>query len=126
MQHANEVAAGQRFEFGANWLRFLEMLNDERIAQAEQSLCDMLGVSDLLGKSFLDVGSGSGLFSLAARQLGATVHSFDYDPQSVACTQELKRWYFRVPLACGAFPPSENRVQCPHCRVVISIRSLTG
>jgi len=26
--------------------------------------------------------------------LGARVHSFDYDPQSVACTAELKRRYF--------------------------------
>jgi 2-polyprenyl-6-hydroxyphenyl methylase/3-demethylubiquinone-9 3-methyltransferase len=47
-----------------------------------------------MGKSFLDVGSGSGLFSLAARRLGARVHSFDFDPQSVACTSELKRRYF--------------------------------
>src|SRR6266699_7077195 len=92
--HATEVSRGQRFEFGANWARFLEALNDERIAQAEQSLRDMLGMSDLLGKSFLDIGSGSGLFSLAARRLGATVHAFDYDPQSVACTTELKRRYF--------------------------------
>jgi len=46
------------------------------------------------GKTFLDAGSGSGLFSLAARRLGATVHSFDYDPQSVACTAELRRRYF--------------------------------
>ena len=40
------------------------------------------------------MGSGSGLFSLAARRLGAHVHSFDYDPQSVACTAELKRRFF--------------------------------
>jgi O-antigen/teichoic acid export membrane protein len=44
--------------------------------------------------SFLDIGSGSGLFSLAARRLGARVRSFDYDPQSVACTAELRRRYF--------------------------------
>jgi 2-polyprenyl-6-hydroxyphenyl methylase/3-demethylubiquinone-9 3-methyltransferase len=44
--------------------------------------------------SFLDIGCGSGLFSLAARRLGARVHSFDYDPQSVACAQELRRRYF--------------------------------
>ena len=30
----------------------------------------------------LDIGSGSGLFSLAARRLGARVHSFDYDTDS--------------------------------------------
>ena len=93
MQHAHEIAEGQRFAFGANWMRFLEVLNDERIAQAEKSLRNMLCVSDLSGKSFLDVGSGSGLFSLAARRLDAAVHSFDYDPQSVACTRELKRRY---------------------------------
>jgi 2-polyprenyl-3-methyl-5-hydroxy-6-metoxy-1,4-benzoquinol methylase len=83
-----------RFEFGKNWSRFLKMLNDERIAEAEKSLKWMLEVNDLKGKSFLDIGSGSGLFSLAARRLGARVHSFDYDPYSVACTAELKRRYF--------------------------------
>ena len=41
----------------------------------------------------LDIGSGSGLYSLAARRLGAKVHSFDYDPQSVSCTSELKRYF---------------------------------
>jgi 2-polyprenyl-6-hydroxyphenyl methylase/3-demethylubiquinone-9 3-methyltransferase len=46
------------------------------------------------GKTFLDIGSGSGLFSLAARRLGARVHSFDFDSQSVACTAELRRRYF--------------------------------
>lgn len=92
--HANEVDKGERFEFGANWAQFLNVLNDERIELAEQSLRTMLGVTDLEGKRFLDVGSGSGLFSLVARRLGATVHSFDYDPQSVACTSELKRRYF--------------------------------
>lgn len=83
-----------RFQFGENWRRFLSVLNDERIAEAERSLREMLGVVDLEGKSFLDIGSGSGLFSLAARRLGARVYSFDYDTESVACTQELKHRYF--------------------------------
>ena len=94
-QHAAEVARGERFEFGKNWARFLTVLDDERIAQAEQSLRTMLGVETLEGRRFLDIGSGSGLFSLAARRLGATVHSFDYDPHSVACTRELKARYYR-------------------------------
>lgn len=80
----------QRFEFGANWSRFLETVNEDRIAAAVQSLQRWLGES-LAGKSFLDVGSGSGLFSLAAHRLGARVRSFDYDPQSVACTSEMRR-----------------------------------
>ena len=92
--HAIEVQQGERFGFGANWTRFLSVLNDERIEEAKSSLKRMLNVESLDGKTFLDVGSGSGLFSLAARLLGARVYSFDYDPQSVACTAELKRRYF--------------------------------
>jgi 2-polyprenyl-6-hydroxyphenyl methylase/3-demethylubiquinone-9 3-methyltransferase len=54
----------------------------------------MLQAERLDGLRFLDIGSGSGLSSLAARRLGARVHSFDYDPQSVACTGELRRRFF--------------------------------
>ncbi len=89
-----EIRAGNRFAFGDNWSRFLQVLDEGRIRQAEQSLCHSLKVKDLQGKRFLDVGSGSGLFSLAARRLGAVVHSFDYDVQSVACTMQLKELYF--------------------------------
>ncbi len=90
-----QVRRGQRFRFGANWRRFLKVLDDERIAEAEKSLREFLQLNRLDGRTFLDIGSGSGLFSLAARRLGATVHAFDYDPESVACTQELKERYFR-------------------------------
>jgi 2-polyprenyl-6-hydroxyphenyl methylase/3-demethylubiquinone-9 3-methyltransferase len=92
--HSAEVASGERFEFGKNWSRFLALLDESRISKAEASLKTMLEVADLSGKSFLDVGSGSGLFSLAARRLGARVHSFDFDPMSVACTKELRRRFF--------------------------------
>ena len=85
---------GQRFEFGKNWAWFLQTLNDDKIADAVASLRDMLGTDSLANKTFLDIGSGSGLFSLAARKLGARVFSFDYDPNSVGCTQELRQRYF--------------------------------
>jgi 2-polyprenyl-6-hydroxyphenyl methylase/3-demethylubiquinone-9 3-methyltransferase len=68
--------------------------DEERIEEAEKSLKTMLGVTDLVGKRFLDIGCGSGLFSLAARRLGARVRSFDHDLQSLAHTQEVKRRYF--------------------------------
>ena len=46
------------------------------------------------GYRLSNVGSGSGLFSLAAAALGASpIHSFDYDPESVECTRELKRQF---------------------------------
>ena len=89
-----EVRGGERFQFGKNWTRFLSNLTVVQIKLAESSLRDFLQVERLDGKSFLDIGSGSGLFSLAARRLGARVYSFDYDPQSVACTMELRRRYF--------------------------------
>jgi 2-polyprenyl-6-hydroxyphenyl methylase/3-demethylubiquinone-9 3-methyltransferase len=92
-RHADEVARGERFEFGKNWTRFLAVVDDERIEQATESLSEMLRRRRLDGIAFLDIGSGSGLFSLAARRLGAEVLSFDYDPHSVACTREMKARY---------------------------------
>ena len=71
-----EIKSGERFKFGKNWKSFLKKLNKERIVHAENSLKIMLGVKNLVGKTFVDVGSGSGLFSLAAKNLGASVISF--------------------------------------------------
>jgi SAM-dependent methyltransferase len=89
-----EFESDRRFAFGANWERFLRVLSEERIAEAERSLKAMLGVERLDGRSLLDVGCGSGLFSLAARRLGGRVRSFDYDPKSVGCAQALRARYF--------------------------------
>ena len=83
-----------RFPFGENWTDFLNVLSDEHIIEAENALAAFLNQPELSGKRFLDIGSGSGLHSLAARKMGAEVFSFDYDPQSFACTNELKRRYF--------------------------------
>ncbi|NLO92145.1 MAG: class I SAM-dependent methyltransferase [Elusimicrobia bacterium] len=82
-----------RFSFGKNWRDYLRSLNTHKIEQAENSLRAMLRVRNLEGKTFLDAGSGSGLFSLAARRLGAKVTSFDYDAVSVECTESLKQAY---------------------------------
>src|SRR5262249_10592252 len=74
---------------------FLGVLTEARIQEAERSLKEMLGAERVAGAAFLDAGSGSGLFSLAAMRLGARrVHSFDFDPDSVACARELRRRYF--------------------------------
>lgn len=95
MQHQEEIKSGARYEFGANWARFIRHLTDARIHSATTSLQKSLG--DISGKTFLDAGSGSGLFSLAAHQLGATVTSFDYDPKSVATTNYLHEKYVLSP-----------------------------
>jgi 2-polyprenyl-6-hydroxyphenyl methylase/3-demethylubiquinone-9 3-methyltransferase len=79
-----------RFEFGKNWKNYSRVIDEEKISRAIQSLQEFLGAEDLKGKSFLDIGSGSGLFSLAAARLGARVHSFDYDKNAVECTAKTK------------------------------------
>jgi 2-polyprenyl-6-hydroxyphenyl methylase/3-demethylubiquinone-9 3-methyltransferase len=84
----------ERFGFGANWLQFLEVVDDQRIRESVQQLATMLGVETLAGHSFLDVGCGSGLSSLAAVRLNAKrVVSFDYDPESVSATAALRGQY---------------------------------
>jgi len=82
-----------RFGFGKNWQKFLNLLNDHRIEQAQASLLEFWP-KEVERPAFLDAGSGSGTFSLAARKLGARVVSFDFDPNSVACTQQLRKQFF--------------------------------
>jgi 2-polyprenyl-6-hydroxyphenyl methylase/3-demethylubiquinone-9 3-methyltransferase len=82
-----EIDPRERFAFGKNWSSFIRHLTPERINSARESMEDLLDVKELTGLSFLDAGSGSGLFSLVANQLGAKVTSFDYDTDSVHCTE---------------------------------------
>lgn len=82
-----------RFKFGENWQRFAARLQDGQIAEAQESLSRLLGRKDFDGLSFLDIGCGSGLFSLAARKMGAWVRSFDFDSDSVSCAQALRELY---------------------------------
>lgn len=91
-----EISEGKRFQFGKNWSNFLKTLNGSRIEIAKESLKERFEgqFSDFKNKSFLDVGSGSGLFSLSAYLLGANVYSFDYDTDSVNCTKFLKEQFF--------------------------------
>lgn len=91
--HTAEVESGSRYRFGENCPRSVDSIDEGCLRMAEHSLVQMLDCADLAGKAFLYVGSGSGLFSLAARRLGALVFSFDRDPQSIACTAELWRRY---------------------------------
>ena len=55
VEHASAVAAGEQFECGENWRRFLRRLNAERIAWAERSLANLLELERLDGKTFLAV-----------------------------------------------------------------------
>jgi SAM-dependent methyltransferase len=85
-----EIAEGSRFAFGANWESFAGLVDEARIDSARQSMSKALGITDLADRRFVDVGCGSGLFSLAAHRLGATVHSFDFDSDSVQAATSLR------------------------------------
>lgn len=85
----------ERFAFGRNWQDYLAKgFSLERLAAARKTLADAVGELD--GKTFLDVGSGSGLHAIAAESLGARVTAFDYDPGSVAATASLAQGRFPV------------------------------
>lgn len=85
-----ETPVDTRFSFGKNWTNFLAQIAPSQIDFATECLAEKVG--DLTGKTFLDIGCGSGIHSLAALRLGADrVHSFDYDADSVAATKETQR-----------------------------------
>ena len=92
MNWQSEIAKGLRFKFGENWQDFSNNLSDSMIKDA--ILCTKKSLNDagveIRGKTVIDIGCGSGLFSLAALDLGAKfITSFDYDPSSVECTRKL-------------------------------------
>lgn len=81
----------RRFAFGKNWQRYARHLGTDEISSAMQSLSVAVDALDTSGSTFLDIGSGSGLFSRAAYELGfRRIVSFDYDNDSVAATRALK------------------------------------
>ncbi|MDN5869957.1 MAG: class I SAM-dependent methyltransferase [Nitrococcus sp.] len=85
------------FEFGHNWLSFIDFISEKRITAAVYSLEHLFHNSELQNKRFLDIGCGSGLSMLAAIKLGAReVVGVDIDEDSVeASTNCLGRF------ACG-------------------------
>jgi 2-polyprenyl-6-hydroxyphenyl methylase/3-demethylubiquinone-9 3-methyltransferase len=84
----------RRFEFGKNWERYIRKnLSQERVDISKRKMLDFLGRRNLDGLSFLDIGCGSGLHSMAAWQAGArAIRSFDYDSDSVAATRYVQSW----------------------------------
>jgi len=82
----------ERYEFGKNWQSFIQTsFSAERRDIAKQRLLEFVKRQDLQNLSFLDIGSGSGLHSLAAFDAGALrIHSFDFDELSVRSTGQLK------------------------------------
>lgn len=82
------------FSFGRNWKRFIEYIaNEEILLNAQNSLVRFLGEDfDFSDKVFIDIGCGSGIFSIAALRLGCfKVISVDIDEQSIEATTIAKQ-----------------------------------
>lgn len=78
------------FSFGENWQDYLKAISKEDIDKAKLDIEEWLGQDYVVGKTILDIGSGSGVHSLAFHMLGGkTVHSFDYDKNSVSATKAM-------------------------------------
>ena len=88
--------AGTHFQFGENWAEYSQSISDSDIVMSEVALKRLLGLNTLDGKSFLDIGCGSGIHALAALRLGARkVRAIDIDQTSVACARDVigNRWH---------------------------------
>jgi 2-polyprenyl-6-hydroxyphenyl methylase/3-demethylubiquinone-9 3-methyltransferase len=90
-----EYKQKNRFSFGKNWQSFSPNIDGERIAVAKSSLASFLGgENSISNKTFVDIGCGSGLSSLAAFLLGAKqIISVDVDEYSISCTKDLRKKY---------------------------------
>ena len=80
------------FNFGSNWEKYSEnKVTEETIKQASESIHRLCG--DIAGKTFLDIGCGSGVFSIAASDMGATkVIGFDISKECIdVSNKNLKR-----------------------------------
>src|SRR3989344_8051257 len=81
-----------KFEFGKNWHKFLSnSFSVEALKASKNRLSEFLAPISLENKTFVDFGSGSGLHSLSALELGASkVVSIDADFEAVRCAESLR------------------------------------
>ena len=82
--------ASSHFGFGENWKSYVALVDEAKISEAVAGLKRLIAEEDIKGKSFLDIGCGSGISLLAALRLGAsTVQGVDIDQDSVDAARDL-------------------------------------
>lgn len=79
------------FNFGKNWLNYSKTIKDEDLEIMKESLINLIGLENIKDKTFLDIGCGSGLFSIAAKKLRTKkVVGIDILPDSIKSSEENK------------------------------------
>jgi 2-polyprenyl-6-hydroxyphenyl methylase/3-demethylubiquinone-9 3-methyltransferase len=77
--------------FGENWLDYVKGIDEKAVAETRDSLLRYLPEKEWKGKHFIDIGCGSGMFSLGALSLGVgKVTSIDIDEKSIEATKLTK------------------------------------
>lgn len=94
----DEKLLNAHFEFGENWKQFLTNIDEKKVQSAMNDISSFLGPGVMKGRTFVDIGCGSGLSSLAAYRLGASkIYSYDIDPVNIRNTEYLKT-LFKIPI----------------------------
>jgi len=89
-QMKSQMTDDTRFNFGENWREYSHLIGKNEIVGSIERLEKLLEPITVKRKTFLDVGCGSGLHSLAALLLGASkVHAIDLDEACAATTQSV-------------------------------------
>lgn len=111
------------FNFGENWQDYSQKyLTEKQLKEAEVSLTSLVGRDKIKNKSFLDIGSGSGIFSIAASRLGASsVVGIDISPESVeAAEKNAKKYAARAKFICGSILKAKKLKKLGKSEVVYS------
>jgi 2-polyprenyl-6-hydroxyphenyl methylase/3-demethylubiquinone-9 3-methyltransferase len=82
--------ASTHFAFGKNWASYAELIDQRQIDESKIALVKLIPAEQFRGRSFLDIGCGSGLHALAAAKLGVSrIMAVDIDADSVATSRAL-------------------------------------
>lgn len=105
----------KKFAFGANWKQFVNnALTEERLHEAKQSLLAYLPHKDYTGL-FIDIGCGSGIFSLAALALGCNRSvSFDADSESLEAACMVRERFRNFTPASAKWDIMHGDILNPH------------
>ena len=90
MSVSNLRDGDSHFAFGKNWASYAALIDETAIEELQKGLLKLVPREGFQGSSFLDIGCGSGLHTLAAARLGVSrIMATDIDPDSIGTTKAV-------------------------------------